>query len=65
MALGNNKDYKTRSRIATNSLAKHFQRMQELVKAGMDRNEASKQAYQEMTVKSRQRTKEFAEKVGK
>jgi hypothetical protein len=48
MGLGTNRDYKTRDRVATRKLAAHFKRMGELMKTGMDREAASKQAYNEI-----------------
>ena len=53
MSLGNNRDYKTRDRIARKSLARHFARMTELQSQGMTRADASRQAYDEMTEKQR------------
>lgn len=54
-------DYGKRDRIARSSLAKHAARMNELIAAGMDRIAASRQAFEEMTVKQRNAT---AEKYG-
>lgn len=53
MSLGNNRDYKTHARRITSSLARHAKRMAELVAAGMDREQASKQALAEMQRKPR------------
>lgn len=50
-ALGTNRDYKTRDRRAVQNLRKHFARMNELIATGMDRDAASKQAYDELFVK--------------
>ena len=49
MALGTNRDYKTADRRARRQLATHYERMQALIAQGMSREEASKQAYAEMT----------------
>ena len=48
MSLGTNRDYKTRDRSATRKLAAHFKRMNELIASGMDRDAASKQAFDEI-----------------
>jgi hypothetical protein len=48
MSLGNNRDYKTTERRATRQLAKHTKLMDELMKAGMTREEASKTALKKM-----------------
>ncbi len=49
MGLGNNRDYKTRDRAARVALAIHDARMKELVGKGLSREEASKQAYMELS----------------
>lgn len=51
MGLGNNRDYKTRDRIARAGLARHFARMTELQAQGLTREEASRQAWLEMIAK--------------
>jgi len=56
MALGNNRDYKTAGRTAENKLKIHAARMTELVAGGMERSAASKQAFDEMAAKARERT---------
>jgi hypothetical protein len=48
MGLGNNRDYRTRDRLARKSLARHFARMSELIAAGVPRLEASTRAFEEM-----------------
>lgn len=48
-------DYWRRDRIAKASLARHFKRMTELEVEGMSREDASRQAYDEMTAKQRAR----------
>lgn len=49
MALGSrNRDYKTSARFVRNNLAKHFKRMKELIGQGVDRDTASKQAFDEL-----------------
>lgn len=50
-SLGVNRDYKTRDRRASQNLAKHFARMKELMAQGLTREEASKQAFEELFVK--------------
>ena len=52
MSLGNNRDYKTRDRIARKGLAWHYARMCELMSQGMDRLSASAQAFQELKDKA-------------
>jgi len=47
-ALGGGKDYKTRHNLATRKLKVHQTRMEELVKAGYSKEEASKIAYDEI-----------------
>jgi hypothetical protein len=51
MGLGNNRDYKTSARAVSTNLAKHFKRMSELISQGLDREAASKQAFDELTAK--------------
>lgn len=48
MALGTNRDYKTTHNRAARNLRMHNARMLELVKQGMDMQEASTQAYEEL-----------------
>ena len=48
MSLGNNRDYKTTHRRAAKNLATHKRIMDNLVAEGMDREEASKAALQQM-----------------
>ena len=46
-----NRDYKTADRSARKNLQKHAARMAELIKGGMSREQASKQAYDELKAK--------------
>jgi len=55
MALGSNRDYKTRERYARNALAWHAARMAELEAAGLPRLEASAKAYDELIERKRER----------
>ena len=48
MGLGNNRDYKSTAQRVTKNLAIHAKRMNELTQTGMDRDAASKQAYDEL-----------------
>lgn len=48
MGLGTNRDYKTRGRRTRERLARHSERMSELVKQGLSREQASKQAFDEL-----------------
>ena len=48
MGLGTNRDYKTTDRRTRNNLAVHFKRMKELMDGGMSKEEASKQAFDEL-----------------
>lgn len=48
MSLGTNRDYKRRTRLAFARLAQHDARMKELIEQGMNRVDASAQAYDEM-----------------
>ena len=50
MALGANRDYKTRDRAIMNNLKKHHAKMDEIMKAdaNITREQASKQAYKEL-----------------
>lgn len=54
MGLGNNRDYKTHARRVTNNLARHAAIMNDLVKYGMDRTEASVFAYNQIVKQNAQ-----------
>jgi hypothetical protein len=56
MALGNNRDYVKTARIAEQSLAKHAARMAALIAGGMSKEDASKQAYDEIVASGRAKT---------
>ena len=47
-ALGMGKDYKTRDRKVKRDLEEHTKRMNALIETGLTREEASKQAFEEM-----------------
>jgi len=47
-ALGTNREYKTRNRYIKDNLAKHAERMKELMAQGLTKEQASKQAYDEL-----------------
>jgi hypothetical protein len=55
MSLGENRDYKTADRRARTLLADHNARMDALIASGMDRDQASKQAYADMRDRSARR----------
>ena len=48
MGLGINRDYKTRDRNVKRNLKNHLKRMNELIKEGKTKEEASKLAYDEI-----------------
>lgn len=48
MTLGNNRDYKTSDRRARKNLKKHSELMEKLIKQGMSRNDASREALRMM-----------------
>jgi hypothetical protein len=49
MSLGNNRDYKTADKQARTLLARHAERMRDLQATGLAREEASRQAFRELS----------------